>query len=233
MLTASKRLIVFAKAPERGRTKTRLIPLLGADGAAALHETLVDHTLANAAKLVSAGVGLELRATSVDDEFLQAAARRHGATLLRQVDGDLGRRMHAACAAALRDSRQVVLIGSDCPALGTHHIAEAFRTLEQNHDAVFCPTEDGGYALVGLGRCDERLFRDISWSTSSVMAETRSRVNELGWRHIELETLWDVDRAEDYRRLLASAMLGPETASGGYVMGNARSLADNARAGGG
>jgi uncharacterized protein len=215
MPAASKRLIVFAKAPERGTTKTRLIPLLGADGAAALHETLVDYTLANAAKFISAGVRLELHATRVDDGFVRATARRHGATLLRQVDGDLGTRMHTACAAALRDSRQVVLIGSDCPALGTHHVAEAFRALEQKHDAVFCPTEDGGYALIGLGRCDQRLFMDIAWSTSSVMAETRLRVNELGWRHIELETLWDVDRPDDYRRLVASGMPGPEAASGG------------------
>lgn len=207
MPATSKRLIVFAKAPEIGKAKTRLIPLLGADGAAALHRTLVNHTLATASILTSAGVKLELHVTRVNDEFLRTCAWQHRAALLPQADGDLGARMHAACAAALRHSQYVVLVGSDCPALTTDRIAEAFRSLEQGLDAVFCPTEDGGYALVGLGRCDERLFSAIAWSTPTVMAETRLRIADLGWRHAELETLWDVDRPDDYQRLVACGML--------------------------
>jgi glycosyltransferase A (GT-A) superfamily protein (DUF2064 family) len=72
---------------------------------------------------------------------------------------------------------------------------------------VFSPTEDGGYALIGLTRCDERLFEGIAWSTPRVMDETRARLRGLGWRWRELDTLWDVDRPADYERLVASALL--------------------------
>lgn len=100
-----------------------------------------------------------------------------------------------------------VLIGSDCPALTEDHLRRAVAALENGHDAVFAPAEDGGYVLVGLARPEARLFQDIEWGSSRVMEQTRERLRELKWSWIEIETLWDVDRAADYERVIASGLL--------------------------
>lgn len=198
-------IIVFARAPHPGAAKTRLIPLLGQDGAAALHARLVEHALATAAR---AGLGaVELHGTPACDPFLRACAARHGATLKVQIEGDLGERMYAAALGALTEHEGVILTGSDCPALGPGHLRTAARMLGQGHDAVLAPAEDGGYTLIALGRCDRRLFDGVPWSTSTVMEATRRRLRMLGWRWHELETLWDVDRPTDYGRLVDSNLL--------------------------
>ena len=101
-----------------------------------------------------------------------------------------------------------MLIGTDCPALTPRDLRLAAHHLEAGADAVFSPTEDGGYALIGARRCDLRLFEGIAWSSATVMEETRARLRDLGWRWEELPTLWDVDRPADYERLLASGLLG-------------------------
>jgi hypothetical protein len=199
--------IVFARAPQPGAAKTRLIPLLGRDGAAALHARLVEHTLATAARAGLSAV--ELHGTPSCDRFLSACATRHGATLKAQVEGDLGERMYAAAVGALAKYDGVILIGSDCPALEPDHLRTAARLLEEGRDTVLAPADDGGYALIALARCDKRLFDDVSWSTGAVMDETRSRLRNLGWRWHELETLWDVDRPLDYHRLIESGLLKP------------------------
>lgn len=205
MPRTSSLVIVFARAPQPGAAKTRLIPILGRDGAAALHARLVEHTLATAKR---AGVGaVELHGTPAGDRFLGACATRHGATLKAQVEGDLGERMYAAAVGALNQHRSVILIGSDCPALEPDQLRTSARLLGEGHDAVLAPAEDGGYALIALARCDRRLFDGVPWSTSTVMEETRRRLRTLGWCWRELETLWDVDRPTDYRRLVESNLL--------------------------
>ena len=103
---------------------------------------------------------------------------------------------------------RAILIGSDCPALRARHLRHADQALRDGADAVFVPCEDGGYALIGLNRVDRRLFDGIAWGGDAVMAETRRRLAALGWQWRELETLWDVDRPEDYERLVASRLLG-------------------------
>ena len=199
------RLIVFAKAPQPGAAKTRLIPLLGAAGAATLHARLIEHTLATAC---AAGAGqVELCcAPHTDDPFFQYCGGRYDITLTAQADGDLGARMLDAFARALRDARHVIMIGTDCPALTAAHLQQAARALADGGDAVLMPAEDGGYVLIGLKRCDTTLFNGIEWGGAEVMATTRERLRRLQWPWRELETLWDIDRPEDYRRLLATAL---------------------------
>ena len=213
--TSSRRVLVFAKAPQPGFAKTRLIPLVGAQGAAALHARLIKHTLQTARR---ARVGLlELHGSPVDDDFLRFCAARYEAELVAQCDGDLGARMCAASERALSVCAAAILIGADCPALTARHLRLAARALDDGNDAVFAPTEDGGYALIGLAHCDPRLFERIAWSTSEVMAETRERLRALGWRWRELETLWDVDCPADYERLRQSGLLGPVPIAAGMV----------------
>lgn len=198
--------IVFAKAPQPGAVKTRLVPLLGEEGAAALHERLVKRTIKTARE--ASFRGIELHCTpGIDDPLFRFCAGHYGVTVRAQGDGDLGARMLAAFESALAGHARALLIGSDCPALTARHLRQADRALRDGADAVFVPCEDGGYALIGLKRVESRLFDGIAWGGEHVMAETRARLATLGWRWRELETLWDVDRPEDYQRLVASGLL--------------------------
>ena len=201
-------LIVFAKAPVAGYVKTRLIPLIGAQGAAVLQRQLIERTLATARE---ARVGrIELHgAPDSSDPFLRACADRYGARLLSQSDGDLGQRMAFALSQALAESSHAILIGTDCAVLTIQHLGETYRLLRAGAHAVIAPAEDGGYALIGLNRFDARLFTAIAWSTPGVLNQTQARLSELGWQWQTLDTVWDVDRPEDYQRMLASGLIGP------------------------
>jgi len=195
--------IVFAKSPQPGAAKTRLVPLLGEEGAAAFHAKLVKRTIETA--LAAAFGRIELHcAPDTDDPFFRFCAGHFGVTLQPQAAGDLGSRMFFAFKSALATHACVLLVGSDCPALAAHHLQQADRSLRDGADAVFIPCEDGGYALVGLRRAEPGLFDGIAWGSVNVMAETRARLKQLGWTWCELETLWDVDRPEDYQRLVTS-----------------------------
>ena len=191
--------LVFAKAPRAGTVKTRLIPLLGAEGAAALHRKLLAQTLAT---VVAADLGpVELHGAADDgDTYLSELARRQGVVLAPQTGANLGTRMCRAFSEALARHAHVIIVGTDCAVLEARHLREASAALHEGNDAVFIPAEDGGYALIGLTQCDVLLFDGIAWGTDSVMEATRTRLKQLGWRWHELETLWDIDRPEDYRR---------------------------------
>lgn len=199
-------ILAFARAPVPGMAKTRLVPLLGAEGAAMLHQRLVLHTLATAATVAPGRIELWC-APDDSHPFLRTAALRHGASLHVQQGADLGARMAQAFSQALRQHRHAIIIGTDCPALNVAHLQDAASALAAGHDAVFAPTEDGGYALVGLAGVAPRLFAGIAWGGSAVMADTRMRLSDSGLRWQELATLWDVDRPDDYRRLVQSGLL--------------------------
>jgi len=201
--------IVFARAPVPGAVKTRLIPLLGAQGAAALHVRFVKRALETARRASFARIELH-GAPDADDPFFRFCAGRYGVALASQAAGDLGARMLEAFERTLGTPSSALLIGCDCPVLTARILRQAERVLREGADAVFSPCEDGGYALIGLRRVDERLFGDIAWGGATVMADTRRRLTALGWKWRELETLWDVDQPEDYHRLVASGLLdGP------------------------
>lgn len=192
------RIAVFAKAPVAGAVKTRLVPLLGADGAAGLHMSLVRRALAAARETQPALLQLWCFPDASHPFFAECAAQ-FSAELHVQQGADLGARMaHAFSAHA-----PLVLIGSDCPSLRAAHLTQAWRAL-QSSDAVFAPAEDGGYVLVALARPLPTLFQAIEWGGADVMRATRARVAAARLKCVELETLWDVDRPEDYRRLEAT-----------------------------
>ncbi|MGH8618466.1 MAG: TIGR04282 family arsenosugar biosynthesis glycosyltransferase [Burkholderiales bacterium] len=199
--------IVMAKAPDPGAVKTRLIPALGAEGAAALAARLLKHTLAQACA-AHVGPVILAGAPGVDHPFLRFCAMRYGASLVAQPDGDLGARMHTLLSGALAEHACALVIGSDCPLLCASRLREAAEHLTGGADVVLAPTEDGGYALIGLRRSQAVLFADIAWSTPSVLAQTRERIAACGLRAAELPVLWDVDRPEDVARLAREAPAG-------------------------
>ncbi|QJR16640.1 TIGR04282 family arsenosugar biosynthesis glycosyltransferase [Usitatibacter palustris] len=189
------RVTVFAKAPVAGEVKTRLVPLLGAEGAAALHAGLVRQALSIASQARLGPVELWC-APDETHPFFERCAAQFGATLHRQRGADLGARMHAAFAAGTPR----LLIGSDCPALSAADLHAAWGALTKC-EAVFAPAEDGGYVLVGLARPQPSLFEGVNWGTAAVMTQTRARLEAGRIKWHELATLWDVDRPEDYARL--------------------------------
>lgn len=197
---------VFARAPLPGRAKSRLIPRLGAWGAARLQAMLTRRALRTAA---DSGCGpIELHGSPrARQAFLARCAWDFGASLHDQRGRDLGERMLRAFRAGLRRHRAIVLIGSDCPALRARDLALAARSLAAGYDAVLAPAEDGGYALIALRRVSPRLFTDIAWGGERVLAQTRDRLRALGWRWRELRAVWDVDRPADYARLEATRLL--------------------------
>jgi hypothetical protein len=199
-------LIVFAKAPQPGAVKTRLVPLLGETGAAALHARLVEHTLVTACASEVGPVELCCAPCS-DDPFFGYCGARYAISLSAQAEGDLGARMLDAFGRALITARHAILIGTDCAALTVSHLRQAARTLAEGTDAVLIPAEDGGYALIGLNRYEPMLFHAIEWGGATVMAATRERLHRLQWSWRELDTLWDVDRPGDYQRLAASGLM--------------------------
>lgn len=199
-IAASCRIVVFARAPESGKVKTRLIPALGEAGAAALHRRLVTHSL-RAAQDADLGPVELWCAPDTRHAFFAECERNLGVSLHSQCEGDLGARMRRALETVLGRAKRAILVGSDIPMLSAQYLRDAGRALSHAHDAVIGPAEDGGYALIGLARCDPELFRDIPWGEPEVLAETRLRIAALRWRCLELPALWDVDRPEDLERL--------------------------------
>lgn len=191
----STAIVVFAKAPVPGLAKTRLAPALGEAGATALAERMLRQALAQA---VAADVGpVELcAAPDATHPALQAAAAAQGVRLTEQGTGDLGLRMHRALARSLMRHGRVLLIGTDAPALDAAVLRRAATAL-QDHDAVFVPALDGGYALVGQRRADPRWFADMRWSQDRVMEDTRERLRAASVRWAELPAVADIDEPAD------------------------------------
>lgn len=198
--------IVFARAPVPGATKTRLIPALGAVGAAGLHQRLVERMLVEA---ISAAIGpVELCCTpNTNHPFFADCALNLGITLHAQIGEDLGARMNGALVRRLTQSRTVLLVGSDIPALEARHLRQAKLALDEV-DAVFIPAEDGGYVLVGLSQPQPWIFSNIPWGSEQVMELTRRRAAEAELRIAVLEPLWDIDQPDDLARVDPALLAG-------------------------
>lgn len=195
MLFPDARILIFVKTPLVGGVKTRLIPVLGAEGAAALHRRLVARTLTMTLSAALCPVQCWYW-PSLDDPVFDPWKDHPGISFHRQPEGDLGDRMLAAASRALGDAVAAVLIGADCPLLGAEHLEQALHMLDQR-DAALGPAEDGGYILLGLRRAEPAVFRGVDWGTHRVLEQTRARLRALGWEWEELPVLRDLDRPED------------------------------------
>ena len=203
---SSARILVFAKAPQPGRVKTRLVPALGPEGAARLYREMLRHCIGTATSALPGGVELWCAPDATHAFFVECGA----AWLLplrEQAGGNIGERMSEAMRVALREVDAALILGSDVPAITSADVRDALCALASGCDAAFVPTEDGGYGLIGLARHDPALFEGIAWSTPSVMAQTRERLSLLGWSWRELPVRWDVDRPEDLARVAADPAL--------------------------
>ncbi len=192
---------ILAKAPVAGLAKTRLIPLLGAAGAARAQRRFTLNTLQVASQAALGPVALWC-APDAAHRFFRALRRVTSTVCVNQRQGDIGARMlhafehHFAHHADL----PLLLIGTDCPMLAPGHLQQAARALTQ-HDVVLIPAEDGGYVLIGMRMLVPQVFEGITWSTPQVMAQTRDQLRRAGVSWLELPTLWDVDEPADWQRL--------------------------------
>lgn len=190
-------LIIFTRYPEPGKTKTRLIPSLGPDGAAGLHRRMTEHTLTVARQLRSyRPVSVEVRYEGGNKHLVEQWLGPDISSL-PQGRGDLGRRMARAFREAFQAGMdRVVLVGTDIPGITARILLGAFENLSYNN-MVLGPVRDGGYYLIGLRQAFPQLFADMPWGTGKVLKRTRQISDDLGLSVVLLETLEDVDRPED------------------------------------
>ncbi|MBF0256325.1 MAG: TIGR04282 family arsenosugar biosynthesis glycosyltransferase [Gammaproteobacteria bacterium] len=193
-MNRSEVLLLFAKAPLPGQAKTRLIPALGAEGAAALQQRLLRRSL-----LMASGCGADLQlwcSPDTDHSAFVEARQAHELVCHAQRGKDLGQRMAHAMDQALRQYRKAVLIGTDCPGLSVADVRQAFDLL-QDHAAVIGPAADGGYYLIGLHHFEASLFQGIDWGSERVLDQSCQRLRQAGMDYGTLTTRRDLDRPED------------------------------------
>ena len=205
----ARRLVVFTRYPEPGNTKTRLIPALGPTGAAELQRRMTTKVLSAVRQLTQQhhAARLEVRYEG-GDEISMRMAFGDGCVYAPQGDGHLGERMLRAFESAFAEGAGlVVLIGSDCPAITSDILTDAFRRLE-SHDLVLGPAADGGYYLIGLRDPVANLFpANMPWGEAGVRERTLRIADGLGLAVALLPELSDVDRPDDLVALRGSDLL--------------------------
>jgi rSAM/selenodomain-associated transferase 1 len=195
------KLLIFSKAPDPGRVKTRLIPVLGAAGAAHFYTGLLDSCLDMSISARLCPVALDCSPHTAHAHFRQLR-ERYRVELRQQADGDLGQRMSRALQTALQHSGPVILIGADCPSLSPHDLETALDQLDAGTDVVLGPAGDGGYYLIGMHTHHPGLFADIPWGTDAVLEQTRERARQQGLRCHLLPLHNDLDTPADYHAWL-------------------------------
>ena len=190
-------LIIYSRYPEPGKTKTRMIPALGAEGAANLQRKMTEHTLNTAKQLKSdRNINLEVHFAGGDKQLMSDWLGTD-IKYVSQVVGDLGDKMQSSFQQAFdADNQRIVTIGIDCPDINLKILNNAFNALQQQ-ELVLGVAEDGGYYLIGLNKPVPQLFNNINWGTDAVLKQTKAIADELNLNTHYLTTLPDVDRPED------------------------------------
>jgi rSAM/selenodomain-associated transferase 1 len=195
---------VFAKAPIAGFAKTRLIPQLGARGAAEFQGRLIEQTVETALAAKLGPVSIWCTPNCEHSLFTHLSATA-SVELHSQLGHDLGARMLNAFE-LLTPAYPIMVIGTDCPMLEISHLIDCANSLREGADAVLLAAEDGGYVLVGAAAPLPPLFLDMPWGTDRVMQETRLRAQQMGLRICEPARVWDIDTPADYARALAAGL---------------------------
>ncbi|MBM3497965.1 MAG: glycosyltransferase [Armatimonadetes bacterium] len=196
----SRHLLVFAKAPQPGRVKTRLTPEVPPEDAAGLARAFLQDVLTTGERLPDADLTLVYAPRGARGSLQALAGPRWRVRVQRGCD--LGERLTHAFAARLRSARdRVLIVGADSPLLSPERLAEAFTALDRA-DLVIGPCDDGGYYLIGLRRWVAGLLSGVRWSTTVALADTLANARRLRLSCAELESDYDVDDARSLARLI-------------------------------
>ena len=189
-------LIVFAREPIPGMVKTRLAAAVGGQVAADLYETMLRAVLKTSRRLDDVETVVYW---ACEEESLPRLDEKYRCSSRRQSMGDLGQRMQAAFQEMFSGGCDVCcIIGSDAPDLPLPYIQEAYRLLAtQQADAVFGPSRDGGYYLLGMRKIWPQLFRNIPWSSADVLEQSLTAARESGLTAALLPEWQDIDTVED------------------------------------
>jgi rSAM/selenodomain-associated transferase 1 len=210
-------LLVVAKQPAAGQTKTRLCPPLAAEAAAALYESFLRDTLDVMRQVPGVARGIVYLPSDAAGYFHTLAPDM---ALTPQRGADLGERLdHLLSDALAGGALQAVVMDSDSPTLPAAYVAEAFARLDGPADVVLGPCDDGGYYLIGLKRPQPRLLREVQMSTPFVVRDTLALADTLGLKVVLLPAWYDVDTAAELERLRAEL-----TASGEHTAPHTRAL---------
>ncbi len=194
-------LLVVAKRPAAGQTKTRLCPPLTGEAAAALYACFLRDTLDVMRQVPDVGRGIVYLPEAALDYFSALAPDMQ---LSLQAGVGLGERLdHLLTAALEAGASQAVVMDSDSPTLPVDYLVQAFAALAGPNDVVLGPCEDGGYYLIGLKRPQPRLLRDVEMSTPYVVRDTLALAGQLGLKVALLPTWYDVDTVAELDRLRA------------------------------
>ncbi|MDC3408364.1 TIGR04282 family arsenosugar biosynthesis glycosyltransferase [Burkholderiales bacterium] len=189
---------VFTRTPTEGMVKTRLIPTLGAQKSAKLHQRMTAHAI-NISKLMSVDIEIYVTPNATHQFF---SCFKADGKLKTQIGESLDDRMSDALESGLERYQKVLLIGCDCPIIDTAIMHEAFYQLEQ-FENIFIPVEDGGFSLIGTTKFSNTIFENVIWGSDVVMKQIRVNLKKYNYSWNELDTLWDVDDIHDYYRLSA------------------------------
>jgi rSAM/selenodomain-associated transferase 1 len=192
---------MFARAPVLGKVKTRLIPVLGDQGALDMHLHLVDRQIKVLNTLNNHSI---CRAQLwVDQNAEDAAFTKFMGEVKLQQGNDLGEKMYHASKEVLEEYSRVVIIGSDCPGIDESYLEQALQALEdEGTHIVLGPALDGGYVLIAMKQPREEIFQDVDWGTERVLEQTLDKCKQCGLSFITLSSLRDIDTAEDLKSLL-------------------------------
>lgn len=191
-------LIVFVKAPIKGKVKTRLSPYLSDEEILRLYKSFLTMITERCSRLRGADRFLGCTPTENDD-FLLSLADKYGYGCFKQRGRSLGQRIINAFKEYFNKGyKKVVIIGSDSPTIPLEYIRDAFNLLNRR-EFILGPCNDGGYYIVGARRPYEDIFKGIPWDTSDVLNKTLDRLNSRGIDYFLLPFWYDVDRIEDLR----------------------------------
>ncbi len=206
-MTAQSAVVVFARALELGRVKTRLAATMGDAAALEVYRFLASRVIVAAREVADTRILVRCapdNATEAVSKWLSVPAEPQG-------DGDLGHRMERAIVDHLSAGMaSVVIIGTDAPDVDAHLMQEALRALHA-HDVVFGPAFDGGYYLVGARRPVPELFREVPWSSPDTLAASLAKAAAAGYTVAMLPPLTDIDTEEDWREWCARSGVVLET----------------------
>ncbi|MEI7769485.1 MAG: TIGR04282 family arsenosugar biosynthesis glycosyltransferase [Chloroflexales bacterium] len=204
---AHNALLVVARAPIAGQTKTRLCPPLDGATAAALYTCFLRDTLALMDQVPDVRRTIGYLPEDATGYFRDLAPHM---ALAPQRGADLGERLDSLlCDALAGGAAQAVVMDSDSPTLPAVYLRQSFAELAAGADVVIGPCEDGGYYLIGLRRPQPRLLREVRMSTPDVLRDTLAIAAELGLRAALLPTWYDVDTATELARLREELRAAP------------------------